>query len=71
MSRIKNNLSACGNDTVHSTAMSSLFCRSIDTKMSSITAEAVSCSVTSMDFFDRLQEQGLKVLISQQVLLNK
>ena len=60
MSRIKNNLYACGNDIVHSTVISSLFCCSVDTKMSSITAEAVSCSVTSMDFFDRLQEQGLK-----------
>jgi len=32
-------------------------------KVSSVTAEFVSCSVTSMDFFDRLQEQGLTAAI--------
>ena len=32
-------------------------------KVSSVTAELVSCSVTSMDFFDRLQEQGLTAAI--------
>ena len=34
----------------------------IGIKASSVTAENVSCVVTSMDFFDRLQEQGLKFL---------
>lgn len=34
---------------------------SLDIKPSSVTAELVSCSVTSMEFFDRLQDQGLNV----------
>ncbi|XP_074633196.1 cilia- and flagella-associated protein 300-like isoform X3 [Acropora palmata] len=31
----------------------------LNTSTSSTTAEVISCSVTSMDFFDRLQEQGI------------
>ncbi|XP_015753782.1 PREDICTED: uncharacterized protein C11orf70 homolog isoform X2 [Acropora digitifera] len=31
----------------------------LNTRASSTTAEVISCSVTSMDFFDRLQEQGI------------
>lgn len=38
-----------------------LFFIIIGIKASSVTAEPVSCVVTSMDFFDRLQEQGLKL----------
>ena len=37
---------------------SSLFFLAAGIRPSSVTAEIVSCAVTSMDFFDRLQEQG-------------
>ena len=37
---------------------SSLFFLTAGIRPSSVTAEIVSCAVTSMDFFDRLQEQG-------------
>ena len=33
---------------------------------SSVTAEIVSCAVTSMDFFDRLQEQGESLFFFQE-----
>ena len=52
---------------------SSLFFLAAGIRPSSVTAEIVSCAVTSMDFFDRLQEQGegLSRVIKKEFLLTK